>query len=145
MAIDESGKWWTGTAPDDVRGYLEAYAEDGYQVHDFRLARCPCGCVEFRLEADDNEGVARRTCTSCGEIRFIADSAEYWSDAEPEVWKCVECSSETTNVGVGFSLYEDNRGIRWLFVGVRCARCGILGCFAEWKVGTDDPSIMERA
>jgi hypothetical protein len=145
MAIDTNGKWWKGTAPEDVRAYLEAYAEDGYQMHDFRSARCPCGGVAFRLEADADEGVARRTCTLCGGVRFIADSEEYWSDADPEVWNCVDCGSEVTNVGVGFSLYGDQRGIRWVYVGARCTRCGILGCFAEWKVGKDDPSIIERA
>jgi hypothetical protein len=133
MSIDKSGKWWVGKQPDDLKEYLEAYSGDGYKVHEFRLARCACGNETFHLFADDNEGCAKRTCTSCGTSQFICDSQEYWSESEPAEWKCIECGSTSANVGVGFSLYEDGE-IRWLYVGERCAGCGILGCFAGWKV-----------
>ena len=144
MAVDTSGEWWKGTGPDDVRAFLEAYAAEGYAVHDFRLARCTCQSDVFRLEADDDEGTARRSCARCGEQRFICDSEEYWAHAAPEAWRCVECPSETTNIGVGFSFYEDGRGIRWLYIGVRCTDCGMLGCFTGWKVGHDDMSLLAR-
>jgi hypothetical protein len=116
------------------RGFLEAYATEGYEVHDFRLATCECGSHSFHLEADDNEGVAKRTCSKCTRHHFLCDSEEYWEDAEPQMWKCIECNSEDANIGVGFSLYEDDGEIRWLYVGYRCARCGVLGCFAGWKI-----------
>jgi hypothetical protein len=136
VAIDTSGEWWVGDRPEDIGEFLTAYASDGYEVHEFRLAQCVCGSVEFELEADDNEGVARRTCASCGSAHHICDSAEYWNEANPETWKCVECGSKHANVGVGFSLYDDDStAIRWLYVGERCARWGVLGCFAGWKVG----------
>jgi len=131
------------TKTSDVCAFLKAYAADGYAMHEFRFARCSCKAEMFCLESDANEGVARCSCASCGEIRFIGDSEKYWADAEPERWKCIECSSETTNVGVGYSLYENAKGIRWLYVGTRCASCGILGCFAEWEVGNDDMSPLE--
>ena len=134
MSIDESGKWWVGSEPGDIRGFLEAYATEGYEVHDFRLATCECGSHSFHLEADDNEGVAKRTCSKCTRHHFLCDSEEYWEDAEPQMWKCIECNSEDANIGVGFSLYEDDGEIRWLYVGYRCARCGVLGCFAGWKI-----------
>ena len=134
MSIDESGKWWVGSEPGDIRGFLEAYATEGYEVHDFRLATCECGSHSFHLEADDNEGVAKRTCSKCTRHHFLCDCEEYWEDAEPEMWKCIECNSEDANIGVGFSLYEDDGEIRWLYVGYRCARCGVLGCFAGWKI-----------
>jgi len=138
MTIDTSGKRWVGTEPGDIAGFLEAYASEGYEVTDFRLARCRCGSTSFLLDADDNEGTARRTCTACGSEHFICDSQEYWSEAEPERWVCIECGSETANVGVGFSVYPDRDGIRWLYVGERCVTCGVLGCFAGWKVGASD-------
>jgi hypothetical protein len=25
-------------------------------------------------------------------------------------------------------------GVRWLYAGERCASCGVLGCFAGWKI-----------
>ena len=98
-----------------------------------RYWKCTCGSEVFRLLADDNEGCAKRICASCANEALICDSAEYWDDAAPEEWKCIECGSTTANVGVGFSLYDDGE-IRWLYVGERCATCGVLGCFAGWKV-----------
>jgi len=135
MAIDKSGKWWIGTEPQDIAEYIEAYSEETYQVHKFRLARCKCSSVDFHLDASDTDGVARRTCVHCNKVHFICDSKEFWEEAEPERWKCTECESEITNVGVGFSLYEDRQDIKWIYIGVRCSSCGVLGCFAGWKVG----------
>jgi len=135
MSIDTTGKWWVGSAPEDLEEYLAAYSSDGYESSVFRLALCTCGSVQFKLEADDNEGTARRTCTACRMEHFICDSEDYWSDAEPETWQCVECHSSSANVGVGFALYADSSDIKWLYVGARCSTCGVLGCFAGWKVG----------
>jgi hypothetical protein len=132
MSINKSGKWWVGTNSFDIKEYLQAYSADGYGVAEFRAAKCSCGHDVFTLFADDNEGCAMRTCVSCGKETFICDSDEYSSDASPEQWKC-ECGSTSGNVGVGFSLYEDGE-IRWLYLGERCVVCGILGCFAGWKI-----------
>jgi hypothetical protein len=135
MAIDKSGKWWIGSTPEDIAEYLQAYSEESYRMHEFRLARCECGSVEFHLDASDNDGVARRTCAHCSKVHFICDSEEFWEEAEPEHWNCTECESEIANVGIGFSLYEDRQDIHWIYVGERCSSCGVLGCFAGWKVG----------
>ena len=133
MSINTSGKWWVGSEPVDIRGFLEAYATKGYEVAEFRLATCPCGSDSFQLDADDNEGVAKRICNTCSTEHLLCDSAEYWSEAEPIRWACVECGSEATNVGVGFSL-NDHKEIHWLYIGCRCTNCGTLGCFAGWKI-----------
>ncbi|MFQ5732927.1 MAG: hypothetical protein ACE5KM_13385 [Planctomycetaceae bacterium] len=135
MTIDTSGKWWIGNEPKDIREYLEALTEDSYPISEFRLARCDCGSAAFRVEADANEGSALRTCVSCGKGHFICDSEEYWDESDPENWQCIECEADQTNVGVGFSLYDDGDDIRWISIGVRCVQCGVLGCFADWKVG----------
>lgn len=141
MTIETTGKWWVGSEPADIKGFLEAYTEEEYPATEFRLAKCSCGSIDFSLEADDSEGCAKRACVKCGTDHFICDSEEYWEDAEPEKWKCVECKSKATNIGVGFSLYNDKKAIRWLYVGVRCSNCGVLGCFAGWKVGYE-PSLQ---
>jgi len=44
-------------------------------------------------------------------------------------------NSKHTNVGVAFALYLEDKEIKWLYVGCRCVNCGVLGCFAGWKVG----------
>jgi hypothetical protein len=86
-----------------TKEYLEAYSAQGYGSQSFRQAKCTCGGEVFELLADDDEGCAKRICTSCGSEHFICDSKEYWPESAPEKWKCVE-------------------------------PCGILGCFAGWKV-----------
>ncbi len=135
MTIDRSGEWWTGSDPGDLEEYLEAFTAEEYPIEQFRLARCGCGSFAFRLDANPNEGAALRQCLSCSSRQYICDSQEYWEDVEPESWECIECGTDQTNVGVGFSLYDDGNDIRWLYVGVRCLQCGILGCFAGWKIG----------
>jgi hypothetical protein len=134
MSVDKSGKWWIGTSPNDVKEFLDAYSAESYSIAEFRPAKCRCGSDVFGLFADDDEGCAKRACALCGKEEFICDSGEYWADASPEEWNCIECGSADANVGVGFSLYEDGE-IRWLYIGQRCATCGVLGCFAGWKVG----------
>lgn len=141
MAIDKSGEWWVGDGPEDLKEYLEAFSEDSYPVHEFRVARCDCGSVEFHLEASDEDGVARRACVACKRKHFICDSEENWDDAETKRWRCVECKSKVANVGVGFSLYDDRQSIHWLYVGERCVACGVLGCAASWKIGYS-PSLQ---
>lgn len=148
MSIDKSGEWWVGASPDDIKQYLDAYSADAYPANEFRQAKCGCGGETFELFADDDEGCAKRVCTSCREEHFICDSEEYWPEAGPERWKCVECGSTSANVGVGFSLYEDGE-IHWLYVGERCSNCGILGCVTGCKVAyspsTQVASISRRA
>ena len=145
MSIDKTGQWWVGNQPDDICEFLTSYASQGYEIDDFVAARCICSSLSFNLDADDDEGVAKRTCVACGLEHFICDSSEYWSDADPTRLVCVECRSETTNVGVGFSIYPNREGIRWLYVGTRCVQCGTLGCFAGWKIGTyDSMSLLEQ-
>ena len=63
------------------------------------------------------------------------DSAEYWSEATPEKWKCIECGSASANVGVGFSLYETAR-----FVGSTLVSAAPTAGF--WGVLRDGKSRM---
>jgi hypothetical protein len=140
MTIDTSGKWWVGSEPSDIGEYLMAYAADNAPVSEFRLSKCACSSVSFFLDADDDEGCAKRVCTECSREHLICDSAEYWDEASPKHWRCTECGGEQANVGVAFSLYDDGE-VRWLYVGERCANCGVLGCFAGWKVA-NSPSAQ---
>lgn len=133
MTIDTSGEWWKGGEPNDLRDYLAAL-ENTYPIDEFSLALCACGSDSFLLDYDAREGMARRTCRICSAEHFICDSAEYWSEAEPQRWQCVECGGAASNVGVGFSLYEPGGDVRWLYVAARCVQCGVLGCYSDWKV-----------
>jgi hypothetical protein len=131
--IDTTGKWWIGSEANDLDEYLRAYADESTPISLFGLSQCDCSSIVFNLEADDDEGCARRICTTCREAHLICDSAEHWDGASPIVFRCIECASDRGNVGVAFSLYPEG-DVRWLYVGVRCDNCGILGCFTGWKV-----------
>ena len=141
MTVDRTGKWWVGDTAQDIKPYLEAYASDGYPLHVFRLAKCACGGEVFRFFADDHEGVAKRVCAQCNTEHYICDSQEFLPQAAPEEFVCIECGSNSCNIGAGFSLYDDKGAIKWLYLGERCAACGILGCFAGWKIGYE-PSLQ---
>ena len=139
MSIDTTGKWWVGGEPEDLGEYLQAYSDDHYKTTEFRLSQCGCGSIEFHLEADDDEGVARRTCLKCGAIHYICESEQFSSEASLRRWRCIECGSERANVGVGYALYADDpTAVKWLYVGERCTGCGALGCFTGWKVAEGD-------
>lgn len=138
MTTDKTGRWRVGTEAVDIVEYLVAYEAEGHTVHETRICRCPCGSTTFQLAADPNEGCAQRTCSDCGARHFICDSEEYWSEADPKQWSCAECGNQECNLGVGFSLYDEEderRDVRWISVGNRCTKCGTLGSFVDWKVG----------
>ena len=133
VTIDDSGKWWVGSEPQDLEAYLKALCEEGYGVQAFRLARCTCGSERFKVKADRDEGAAQWTCVACSAQNLVCDSADAWDDAKPKAWSCVECRSKEANVGCGFALLDSGE-VRWIYLGLRCAKCGILGCFADWKI-----------
>ena len=140
MTIDTTGQWWIGSDRADIAEYLSQIAE--YQVREYRAPVCPCSSETFQLDYDAEEGCARRRCTECKAEHFICDSAEYASEAHLTRLSCVECGSERANVGFGFALREERRFVvfrvfsepKWIYVGVRCADCGVLGCVADWKI-----------
>jgi hypothetical protein len=134
MTIDKSGNWWKGTSPQDIAAYLEQLFAESYPIHEHRLSVCECGSEVFSLHWIPGEDAVRRTCAKCGEKTFVCDSEESW-EGKPRKYKCVECKSEKANLGVAFSLYDDMSDIRWIYVGYRCENCGVLGSFADWKVG----------
>lgn len=145
MAIDTTGKWWTGSEPEDIQEYLEAYSQEGYPVDKFRLAVCGCGSKEFILEADLDEGVAKRICVSCKKEHFICDSEENLDGAKLKKKKCPVCKHKELNIGIGFVLYKEEDGVKWLYLGSRCPKCKALGCFGDWKIGYGpSKDIMEK-
>lgn len=140
MSIDATQSWWRGTEARDILGYLEAFASTRHvlSIDAFRVAICPCGSKAFLIEGDQAESAVRRTCLNCGTEHAILDCEERWEEATPVRCRCLECSCEVHELGVGFTLVKDSE-IRHVFVGVRCVNCGVLGCFAQWKID-DTPS-----
>jgi hypothetical protein len=91
-----------------------------------------CSRCAAVVDADPVESVAQRTCVACGTSAFIADSDEHWSEARPERWHC-ECQNDAAELGVAFSLRSDGE-VRWITVGQRCTRCGLLDAVVDWKI-----------
>ena len=116
----------------DLSEYLIALTHEGYPAERIVQSVCTCGGKTFRLHADPNEGCARRKCSSCDEEKLIADSHDYWDEAEPEPCICL-CGESTLELGVAFSLRKDGE-VRWITVGQRCTSCGILGSPVDWKI-----------
>ncbi len=132
MAIDQSGKWWKGSDFSDLAEYIRVLTEEGYPAETIVQSVCTCGHSVFRLFVDADEGCAQRRCMACGEATFIGDSAEYWDEAEPKKVRC-PCKHDQFEVGVGFS-FRDNDEVKWITVGERCMRCGVLGSAVDWKI-----------
>ena len=132
MTIDKSGKWWKGTEFRDIAEYLRDQTADGYPADDIVQSVCVCGHTVFRLEGDQDEGCARRTCAACGTRAFICDSEVFWDEAEPAKLAC-PCRGRLFEVGVAFSKREDG-DVKWITVGHRCVKCGVLGSFVDWKI-----------
>ena len=134
MPIDTSGECWKGQNFDDLAEYIRQYTEDGYPAERVVQSVCVCGHTAFQLWADEDEGCARRRCIACGAEAFIGDSEEYWDEAEPKQVRC-PCKHDLFEIAVGFSLRQGEQDeVKWITVGERCVRCGVLGSAVDWKI-----------
>jgi hypothetical protein len=132
MAIDKSGKWWKGQNADDLVEYVRLLTQQGYPATKFAIAKCACGTDLFRLYADQDEGCAKRQCTSCGKDAFICDSEDASEEASLKKVRC-KCKKDVFDLAVGFSL-RDTGEIKWITVAARCVSCGMLGSYVDWKI-----------
>ncbi|MFJ4717410.1 hypothetical protein [Streptomyces sp. NPDC088785] len=107
-------------------------ADDGRPVKIVPSVCGGCGGRVFRVLVDAVEGAAERVCADCGGRGFLADSEEFWEDADPGE-ACCPCGSEEFEAAVGFSLGEDG-SVRWVTIGLRCHKDGALGTYADWKI-----------
>jgi hypothetical protein len=71
MAINDSGEWWTGSDPSDIEEFLREYTtfEAAYPATAFHPIICTCGSRQFLLRRAST--ITERTCSSCGQIRYI--------------------------------------------------------------------------
>ena len=132
MAIDETGKWWKGEEFADLVRYVQLLTQEGSGADRVVQSHCSCGGTVFHLSADPDEGCAQRTCKACGTKSFIGDSADTWDDAKPKQVRCV-CKSTELELGIGFALRPDGE-IKWITVGQRCVKCGVLASSVDWGV-----------
>ena len=145
MALKKRGKYWYGDSQADIRSELVRYGKaDDEAPTQFKDVRCKCGSTTFRLQMDEEQGAAVRTCTECGTSQAIGDSNEYLKGANLEPRGCV-CGGDVLEITIGVSLYEGSNDARWLYVGCRCPVCGVLGNYGDWTSEFPDYTrLLER-
>ena len=131
MTIDTSGKWWKGTEYSDIESYLRELQPGGYSVDKVIQARCGCGSTIFRLNVDQDNELAQTVCVTCGRVSFVSDSEEHWAEASPRLMKCPAKHREY-EVSLGLCV-RDEEWVRWMSLGSRCVRCGVLASPLDWK------------
>ena len=53
-------------------------------------------------------------------------------EAQLEECAC-PCGREAFKISAGVSLYEGSHDVRWLYLGCRCAQCGLTAVYGDWK------------
>lgn len=131
--LKQRGKYRYGDSQADIRDELLRYSKlNAYPTQQFADARCNCGARSFRLRLDDTAGAAVRACLVCKSEHSIADSGDFLAEAALEECAC-PCGREEFEITVGLSLYDDSEDVRWLYIGCRCAKCGITAVYGDWK------------
>ncbi|RKH57132.1 hypothetical protein [Corallococcus aberystwythensis] len=145
MAPRKKGKHWYGTGLEDARLEMGRFSQlNGYPATRFHEASCPCGAPTFTLDQDEDEGVARRTCSGCGAVQWVGDSSEYADSAELQRSECL-CGAVAFQIVSGVALYEGTKDVRWLYVACFCPACGLIGVYADWKCeGGDADAFLAR-
>lgn len=132
MTLDKSGEFWRGEDFDDLAEYVRHFEAGGYRVATVAESRCGgCDGRAFRVRRDEEEN-SQRVCIGCGVVAFIGDSAEYWSEDDADFCAC-PCGGEEFAVAVGFAFFDDGE-VRWISVGLRCLKDGLLGVYADTKI-----------
>jgi hypothetical protein len=133
MALTKRGEHRYGDSQEDIRAEIWRYSNgNGYGAQHFADCVCQCGGRVFKVLLDDNEGAAVRACMGCEHQHAIGDSGEYLDDAELGECEC-PCASEAFEVTVGVALYNGSEDVRWLYLGCRCASCGLTAAYGDWK------------
>ncbi len=139
--IDKTDEFWASATADDIDEYLKAYSDNS--ALDVKPIICSCGGDTFTIKCDQDESVIGVKCESCGEEKLIADSADYWGDADPEDYECPLCKSRLYNVRVGFRRRRSG-SVKWVYIGVRCTQCKALGSPLDWKIDYEPTDKMEK-
>lgn len=133
MALKKRGQHRYGENHADIRAELLRYSKlNAYIAHYFADAVCVCGGKLFRLALDDNEGAAVRICVACKTEHPIGDSDGFLEEAELGECAC-PCGNEEFEITVGVSLYEGSEDVKWLYLGCRCPKCGLIAAYGDWK------------
>jgi len=117
----------------EIEAKLREYSADSYPVSHFARAVCKCGHDVFTLAMNEEEGVAVRWCCHCDDEHGIGDSDDYIDEVESIEECSCKCKGKEFQIVCGVSLYAKSKDVRWFYVGCRCVKCGLAGCYGDWK------------
>lgn len=118
----------------DLRSYVREFGNASGESADRVIqSKCSCGNAQFWMECSEEDGVARRTCTSCHLVAYIGDSREHWDGADTGDATC-PCGKKVFDIVVGYCLRADSDEVNWMIVGARCATCSAIGVYADWSI-----------
>jgi hypothetical protein len=135
MALTRTGDEWHGETHSDITEYFHA-TDEGYPIDHITESVCAgCGGRIFIIEFDESGSSAHRTCTSCDQLTYFADSEKWWDPdpAEAEaryILECELCGNDQFEAALGFVFHEDGE-IRDIVMAVRCVEDGSLGYCME--------------
>jgi hypothetical protein len=136
------GKYWFGEGSADVWNYFVRRGQEiKIPVNHWKQAICyKCGHTRFEVDLQYAEApndpeaepeFACRRCVRCDEWFDILDPEGLGDLGWGHSAVCV-CAGEEFEV-VGVTAPGGNPDSAWWFyLGLRCVRCGCLGCYAMW-------------
>lgn len=158
MALTPSGivwegqEWLRGDSLADLDAYLSRHMPREPD-HRFVHPVCRhCGGDVFSLEGDG--GPVARICGTCNRsddpligdaaYHYICDSEDGFDGNEADCFACPCRRSSEFRLSVGF-WHTDveiepgrvERLVKWIYVGGMCARCHVVGLYAEWRCGAE--------
>jgi hypothetical protein len=137
MALRKKKQHWHGDDHADVVAFLRECSAAEYPAEHFANAICAaCKGDTFAIQLEEGSGVVR-TCSRCKVAHPVGDSAEYLGEGELDECQC-PCGEETFQLTIGVALYAESADVKWLYVGLRCVACGLIGNYGDWKNEFED-------
>jgi len=141
MTISMKNGYYYGENLSDLETEMARFSALNYPSSLFRSSSCACGGSDFKLQTDEEAGVARRICAVCNLQHLMGDSAEYVEESNPDDHICV-CDATIFALLSGVALYPDSNDVRWYYIGCHCRNCGLIGVFAHWKCEAGDAAAF---
>jgi hypothetical protein len=127
---------------DDLFAYVQHFGGGaGEAVTHIVEPGCPnCGPVVFWMQCSEEDGVAKRTCTTCKASEFVGDSERHWAEADTGDATC-PCKNKIFRLALGYCADADD-DVTWMIVGAQCTACKAVGVYADWSVD-HEPLTMQ--
>ena len=119
-------RWAAMILQESIHDYSQA---NGRIATSFESIECECGCTEFRLFSDDEEGGAFVVCQACDCEFDLADSRQFIASMEQNI---CSCGVEGLEVMIGTAFHEGTQDPCWTYIGGMCRQCGLAGVYTDW-------------